>query len=269
MTRLLFLTFAGKFRGNDTPARDYVDDAAALQREQVNYEVKKYDESLGGLETLYHEDEEHSDHHHHHIVPKESPWVITAALAVLAVFGGFFGLVGASPIGISWWQGFIHFGHAEHEVTNWMVVGISTAMALGGVATGWAIWGLKPQAATRLFHTGWVQGLRAVLVNRYYIDAFYDKVLIRGMMEFAKALWMFDIWVIDLLVNAVGAGTKLFAYAYAWFDLWVVDGLVNLAGYMWLGIKWAIRPVQSGQLQHYMLVTLLSAVLLWLFKYLF
>jgi hypothetical protein len=123
--------------------------------------------------------------------------------------------------------------------------------------------------ATRLFHTGWVQGLRAVLVNRYYIDAFYDKVLIRGMMEFAKALWMFDIWVIDLLVNAVGAGTKLFAYAYAWFDLWVVDGLVNLAGYMWLGIKWAIRPVQSGQLQHYMLVTLLSAVLLWLFKYLF
>lgn len=269
MTRLLFLTFAGRFRGNDEPSPDYVADMEALQQQQVSYEVKRYDESLGGLETLYHEDEEHGDDHHHEVQPRESPWVITAALMVLALFGGFFGLLGAAPIGINWWQGFIHFGHTEHEATNWVVVGISTAMAFGGVATGWVIWGLKPQAAMRAFRASWVQALRTLLLNRYYIDAFYDKVLVRGMMEFAKALWAFDKWVIDLIVNAVGAGTKLIAYAYAWFDLWVVDGLVNLAGYMWLGIKRVIRPVQSGQLQHYMLVVLISAVLLWLFKYLF
>jgi len=75
--------------------------------------------------------------------------------------------------------------------------------------------------------------------------------------------------VVDLMVNAVGAGTKMFSYAYAWFDLWVVDGLVNLAGYMWLGVKRCIRPLQSGYLQHYMLVLLIAAVLFWVVRYIF
>jgi len=269
MTRLLILTFSGRYRGNDEPSEDFTEDVAKLQVEQENWEIKKYDRSLGGLKTLYHEDEEHEDHGAHPHKPQESPWVITASLVVLALFGGFFGLVGAAPVGITWWQGFITFGHAHHAEVNWLVMGISTAMALGGVLTAYLIWGVKFAVFKQLYRTRWVRGLQTVLVNRYYMDHFYDGVIIRGFTMASKALWVFDIWVVDLIVNAVGAGTKMFSYAYAWFDLWVVDGLVNLAGYMWLGVKRCIRPMQSGYLQHYMLVLIVAAVLFWVVRYIF
>ncbi|RLA82677.1 MAG: hypothetical protein DRG31_07055 [Deltaproteobacteria bacterium] len=269
MTRLLILTFAGKYRGNDAPTEDFVEDQAKLQSEQENWEIKKYDRSLGGLKTLYREDEEPEKHEEHRHVPRESPWVVGASLIVLALFGGFFGFVGAVPLGITWWQGFITFGHAHHAEVNWLVMGISTAMALGGVFVAYIIWGAKFAVFMRLYRTRLVQVLQAVLANRYYMDHFYNGIIVRGFMVLAKASRIFDTWVVDLIVNAFGAGTKMFAYAYAWFDLWVVDGLVNLAGYMWLGIKRGIRPLQSGYLQHYMLVLIIAAVLFWVVRYFF
>jgi len=148
-------------------------------------------------------------------------------------------------------------------------MGISTLMALGGVFCGYLIWGAKLPQFTQLYRRRWVRAAQGLLANRYYLDHFYDGVIVRAVMALAKACWSFDIWVVDLLVNAAGAGAKMFAYAYAWFDLWVVDGLVNLAGYVWLGLKRVIRPVQSGYLQHYMLVVLLAIIVFWAVKYLF
>jgi proton-translocating NADH-quinone oxidoreductase chain L len=278
MTRLLILTFAGKYRGNDAPGGDYLADKAALQAEQAKWETRKYGASMGGLETLYHEDKEHTapsehgkddhSHGHHAHTPQESPWVITAALVVLATFGGFFGLVGAAPLGIHWWQGFIHFGEG-HEGVNWLVMGISTVMAFGGLLTGYLVWGAKLPVFQALHKLAAVKIVHSILSHKYYIDEFYNGVIIRGLVLSAIGLWKFDMWVIDMLVNAIGAGTKGLAYAYSWFDHWVVDGTVNLAGMMWLGLKWCIKPVQSGYIQHYVLAILITAVVFWVARYLF
>ncbi len=279
MTRLLILTFAGKYRGNDEPGEGYLSDKAALYVEQANWETSQYGESLGGLETLYRENSVQSPHdghskdahaHGHHIhTPKESPWVITAALVALAAFGGFFGLLGAVPLGIHWWKDFIHFGYGSHESVNWLVMGISTAMAFGGLLTGYLIWGLKLPLFHTLHKLSPVKVIQNILAHKYYLDEFYNGVIVRGLVLAAIGIWKFDIWVIDLIVNAVGSGSKMLAYAYAWFDLWVVDGLVNLAGMMWLGMKKCIRPVQSGYVQHYILVIVITALVFWAAKYVF
>ena len=277
MTRLLIMTFGGRYCGADARDAEFLADKAALQTEQVNWEIKKYGESMGGLDTLYVPPEEHGERDEHHAEkshghdhsPNESPWVVLTALVVLSLFGGFFGLVGAVPIGISWWQGFIQFGHAGHESVNWLVMGISTAMALGGVLTGYLIWGLKLPIFKALHKLAPVKAMHRLLAHKYYIDEFYNGVIVRGLVLSAQGLWKFDIWVVDLIVNAVGSGAKMFAYAYAWFDLWVVDGLVNLAGMMWLGIKWCIRPAQSGYVQHYILAIVITAVVFWVAKYVF
>lgn len=279
MTRLLIMTFGGRYRGADAKDAGFLADKAALQTEQVNWEIKRYGDNMGGLDTLYVSPEEHSAHaehntekshaHAHAHTPNESPWVVLAALVVLAIFGGFFGLLGALPIGIHWWQDFIHFGHAGHESVNWLVMGISTAMALGGVLTGYLVWGVKLPVFKALHKLVLVKAMHSLLAHKYYIDEFYNGVLVRGLVLAAHGFWKFDIWVIDLLVNAVGSGSKMFAYAYAWFDQWVVDGLVNLAGMMWLGIKRCIRPVQSGYIQHYILAIVITTVVFWVAKYVF
>ncbi len=300
MTRLLILTFSGTYRGNDTPPEDYLEDKRKLENQQIAWEVKRYGQSLGGLATLYlqpalsreqlltdggdrevagsenpsrpHLGQEIGGHHpagtHHVHTPKESPWVVCTALIVLAFFALFFGFVGAAPLGINLWQSLIHVG-PPHEEVNWLVMGISTAMAFGGLVTGYVIWGAKPSFALRAYHLPWTRAVEKVLVNKFYFDEFYEGYIVRSVMLLARAFWAFDLWVIDLLVNAFGAGAKLFAYAYAWFDLWVVDGLVNVAGYLWLGVKWLIRPIQSGYLQHYMLLVLLWAILLFVYRYFF
>jgi NADH-quinone oxidoreductase subunit L len=280
MTRMLIMTFGGRYCGADPRDAEFLNDKAALQKEQVNWEIKKYGASLGGLDTLYVPPEEHGERDEHHgeekghghghaRTPQESPWVVLTALVVLAAFGGFFGLVGATPLGIHFWQGFIKFGEGGEEGVNWLVMGISTAMALGGVLTGYLIFGLQLPIFKTLHKTALIRAIHSLLAHKYYIDDFYNGVIVRGLVLAAQGLWKFDVWVVDLLVNAVGSGVKMFSYAYAWFDLWVVDGLVNLAGMMWLGIKWCIRPVQSGYIQHYILAIVITAVVFWVAKYVF
>jgi NADH-quinone oxidoreductase subunit L len=278
MTRMLIMTFAGKYCGADPRDAEFMTDKNALQTEQVDWEIKKYGASMGGLETLYVPPEEHGERDEHHKeetghshghTPQESPWVVLTALVVLATFGGFFGLVGATPMGIHLWQGFIKFGEAGEEGVNWLVMGISTAMALGGVLTGYLIFGAKLPIFRTLHELAPIKAMHRLLIHKYYLDDFYNGVLVRGLVLVAVGLWKFDMWVVDMLVNAIGSGMKGLAYAYSWFDHWVVDGLVNLAGMMWLGLKWCIKPVQSGYIQHYVLAILITAVVFWVARYLF
>ncbi len=295
MTRLLILSFAGTCRFVAPPPPDYLFDKERLNRQQVEWEIKKYGKSLGGLATLYQEEPAASSatpdgggnmkleltkeltsnigsHHESHSqpahLPKESPWVVCTALIVLAFFATFFGFIGASPISIHLWHKLVHFGEL-HESVNYLVLAISTIMAFSGLVIGYLIWGLKVSFFLKAYNHPWIKAVEHVLINKYFFDDFYEGYIVKPVVWLAKAFWAFDIRVVDMLVNVVGSGAKLFAYAYAWFDLWVVDGLVNLAGYIWLGIKWLIRPMQSGYLQHYMLLILIWAIILFVYRYLF
>jgi len=236
MTRLFAMTFLGdKYRGDEAPH------------------------------------DEHDDEHHapHGALPKESPFNMTIPLIVLGTLGllwGFTGIPGVFP----WFQTFVQdglFAHPHMPHINWFVLILSTFMGLAGVGVGWMIFVSKSTAFAGI--SARFIWLKTLLVNKYYMDDLYTGMLspliVRNVedtkLSLARIFFIFDQYVIDFAVNAVAALTKFFALLSGWFDKTVVDGLVNAAGLMWIAINWVIRRVQSGYIQTYIFVILLSTVL--------
>jgi len=195
----------------------------------------------------------------HDARPHESPQVMTVPLIVLAIFSAGIGLVGA-PFFASPFAKFIHFGSADSVAFDPTLALVSTGIALAGIAT-----------ALVMYRWHWVSSaivqqsfapLYAVLVHKYWWDEFYQYTVVRPTLWVGQQLRVFDLYVIDGAVNAVGFTIVWFARLYRVFDLYVVDGAVNLIGWtaQWLGRR--LRYLQTGQPQNYLLVIALGIILL-------
>ncbi|MDT7541744.1 MAG: NADH-quinone oxidoreductase subunit [Acidobacteriota bacterium] len=77
--------------------------------------------------------------------------------------------------------------------------GISVAIGLIGIAIGWTYFKKRPLAR-----------LPKLLENKYYVDEFYDAAIINPIkMGSREGLWkIFDVGVIDWLVNGLARGTR-------------------------------------------------------------
>lgn len=236
MTRLFAMTFLGdKYRGDEAP-----------------------------------HDEHHDDHHSPKgALPKESPLNMTIPLIVLGTLGLLWGLTGIPKLN-PWFQMFVQdglFAHPHAPEFDFFVLILSTLVGLAGLAVGWMIFVNKSKAFAGLGAR--FQWLKTLLENKYYMDHFYTGMLsplfVRSVgdnkLSLARIFFLFDQHVIDFLVNAVAALTRFFAILSGWFDKTIVDGLVNAAGYMWLMLNWIIRRVQSGYIQTYLFVIIVSLAL--------
>jgi NADH-quinone oxidoreductase subunit L len=102
------------------------------------------------------------------------------------------------------------------------------------------------------------------LLNKYYVDEFYDytvtgrrKVgpLRLGMMGLGSFLWKFDANVIDGGVNGAGWITRMSGTLSSLWDKWIIDGvLVNGPAYFTKVLSYPVRAVQWGLVQWYALV---------------
>jgi NADH-quinone oxidoreductase subunit L len=205
MGRVICLTFLGEYRGG-APAEESASHAR---------------------------DEEHAASTHHDAEPHESPRVMTLpliALAVMAVVAGVFNLP---------WS-FLGLDHEiEHllvgalpdenlvEVAKFQygVAAASTAVALGGIAIAWVVYGAKiipSSLLARIF-----KPLHILLENKYYADVLYERV------------------IVDLLFYRLGGGVL------ALFDRLVIDGAVNGVGITARRSASVLRYVQTGQFQTY------------------
>jgi NADH-quinone oxidoreductase subunit L len=112
------------------------------------------------------------------------------------------------------------------------------------------------------------------LLNKCYVDEFYDKVFtgrsevggVRlGAIGAGEALWKTDSVLIDGGVNGAGWLTRTLGYISNWWDKWVVDWLcVNGPAVVINMLSKPMRMVQAGLLQWYALVMVFSvAGLLW------
>ncbi len=102
--------------------------------------------------------------------------------------------------------------------------------------------------------------------NQWYIDAFYNKVVVSGILMFSKAASWVDRKIIDGSIHALSNLTIGLARAAAWFDKYVIDGLSHLAAF---GVRLTanfIRYFQSGKIQYYLFS--MMAIVLMLFIYL-
>jgi NADH-quinone oxidoreductase subunit L len=176
MFRIIFMTFAGEYRG---PAAQAEHTASG---------------TLGGGHgsVMDHGSGEHEGH----AGPHESPWVMLIPLIVLAVLAVAVGWVNAT----GWFAGFLT-GHEEEITYNIPVMGTSLGVALLGIFFAYAVYGAKwipAESFTRSAAMAWVH---KVVINKYYMDHLYGWLISTVMLGFFSALAWFDVNVVDGVVN--------------------------------------------------------------------
>jgi NADH-quinone oxidoreductase subunit L len=114
----------------------------------------------------------------------------------------------------------------------------------------------------------------STLLNKYYVDEFYDKAFtgrsevggVRlGALGAGEAAFQLDVGLIDGGVNGAGWTTRVLGFVSAWWDKWIIDwlcvnGPANVARMLSTPVRW----MQWGLVQWYALVMVFGvAGLLW------
>ena len=262
--RLLYLTFHGKERFRDVAHGTHDDHAQAAAAHDADAAQAAVD---AGHEESEHahaghgaHDDAHDDHGHHGPVePKESPWVVTVPLVLLAIPSIFIGFLTIGPMLF----GKDMTGH--HAVQPFFQGAIEVAERHGAMA-----------ALAEGFHGAWAMALHG----------FKTPVLYLALAGFALATFLY-LFRLDLAARArtmlalpvrildnkygfddlwikgfAGGGLGLGKLASRFGDTWLIDGIVN--GSAWLVDRFALlaRRLQSGYLYHYAFAMILGLIVL-------
>jgi NADH-quinone oxidoreductase subunit L len=134
--------------------------------------------------------------------PHESPAVMWVPLAILAVLS----LVGGMLFRIP--EFLRAFFPAEAEVENPMLMYISVASGLAGIAIAYVMYLAKPGMADSLART--LQAPYQLIYNKYFVDEIYDATVVKPLVGGSRlVLWKgVDAGLIDGIVNGIGARTR-------------------------------------------------------------
>jgi len=197
---------------------------------------------------------------HAHESPRWMTWPLVF-LAFLSIFAGW--------VALPWlhhgYSSFVYYGEVHHAGPNYMLMVISTIVAVSGIGLAYLIYYRQTISADRLAER--FRPIYTLLYNKYYFDEFYDLILIRPIMAFARFMWTFDAGVIDGLVNLTGRATILWSDIKEWFDTWIVDGAVNGVGWLVRQGSALLRFMEPGKVQFYALFVLAGVVMAALAKY--
>jgi NADH-quinone oxidoreductase subunit L len=146
-----------------------------------------------------------------------------------------------------------HLEHTEHTAHL-------TAMMISILVAGLGIWVAtmayywkKINPATYQLKLGVVY---RGMYNKWWFDEMYNAVAVKGTLLFCSILAWFDNTVVDGLVNGSAWVMRHTSYVSGWFDNTVVDGLVNFTA-TFVGF-WGkfVRFFQGGQIQRYIFYSL-------------
>lgn len=198
---------------------------------------------------------------------QETHWTMTVPLIVLSVFAIAYGWVGipewfSGGLIPNWFHEFVGSTLAELPAeTPFNIIPLLTSLtvALGGLFIGWLVY--------RNIQTVEQDFLQIpVLKNKYYIDEIYNTIFIKPSYWFAETVvykWI-DKGLIDGTLHLIGKVTAdIGSTIRNYFDIPVINRFFG-DGTGWL-IKWTglnLRPIQSGRIQQYMLVSLLVLLLI-------
>ena len=168
----------------------------------------------------------------------ESPALMTAPLLLLAVLAVTLGVVA-----IDWgaavstdYRGFAYWltmGHEKFHIVPWLTVA-SLALAVGGIAIGWHIYGRRgygEQAhhavASRFY------AMHRILLNKYYMDDLYQWAIDRVALAFSGLVALFDRAVVnDRAVDGSALAVRLTGW---WLRLTQTGRLYNYGAAMAAG----------------------------------
>ncbi len=249
MFRLVFMTFAGGYRG---PAWEAAGHGAAQAA------APHADAAL--------------DHGWHG--PHESPTAMTFPLMALAVGAMVAGLIGI-PAALGGGNVIEQFLEPSFTVAHQVGVAapaaepeaphVSRAGELGLMGFSVLIAGVGFLLARKLYVTSpeisdqlaerWA-GAHRTLSNKYYVDELYNSTVVSGTFASGRGLWAFDRHVVDGAVNGSSWLTLVSSWLSGLTDRTVVDGLVNLVGRACEEASFWFRRLQSGLVQNYALLML-------------
>jgi len=205
-------------------------------------------------------------------------WLPLVILAFFAIFAGFIGVKADMP-GFGVINGAFQTGSGLERFVEGTVMPVveleklpvdlrpmifGSLAGLFGLFLGWWIYGRKSLTAGQRDPLEVRMGaLYTVLTNKYYIDEIYNYAFVRPVQRFS--VWMGDVVDrkgIDGVLHGIAHGAMSMAFAFRSFDTKVVNGGADgLAG----GVKsfghW-LRDIQTGRIQNYLLLVLVSVVLL-------
>lgn len=137
--------------------------------------------------------------------PHESPPLMTLPLIALAILATVGGLVGTPWHNL--WAKWIYYGYPKLHEPDYMVMGLSVILAVGGISLAYQMYVKNIQMAHDMANR--FRGIHTLLYNKYYVDEIYlwfNHTFIDGA---ARLIYLFDIYIVDgLIVNGIGALTK-------------------------------------------------------------
>ena len=160
---------------------------------------------------------------------------------------------------------------------NLAPVALSVIVAVGGLLLGWLVY--RRYAAAGAVPAGAVEEVSplerpdplqrplgrvwVLWQGKYYFDELYDKVFVQGTLRLSR--WLFNVddgWIIDPFVDWVGRFWRRVSEASRWADTHIVDAVVDGVGSVtqWSGN--AVRTIQTGRVQNYLLVALVTVSVL-------
>ena len=196
--------------------------------------------------------------------PAERGWALPLWLAfVLALLGS-----------AGWGLGYIWFSSAFSKGAAWkwgaMLSGeglagllASQLLVWGGIGLSWYLHVARPSAAEQLLQRRWLKPLAGFFANGMYLRELFTTLVGRTGELLAILCGMAEISVLEYLTQGTGRFGRWLAGASRWIDDHVVDG----ARYRVCQVAWLLRAGharywQTGQIQQYMFIILLSALAL-------
>ena len=217
------------------------------------YSFRMYFLVFHGKERFDHDPHAHHDSHGHSHTPHESPWVVTLPLVLLAIpsvgigyltmddmlLGDFFSdairvNAVAHPAMTELREAFHSpWAMAEHALTS-----VPFGLAMAGVLTAFYMYMLHP--AVPAFIQRRLSPLHSLLMNKYFLDDFNEKILARGTRWLATGLWkggdqgVIDGWIVNgswhVIAKCASMARRLqtgFLYHYALMMILGMFGLVT------------------------------------------
>ncbi len=99
-----------------------------------------------------------------------------------------------------------------------------------------------------------------VSYHEWYIDQFYNKVIVRAVMALSKSLSWIDRNVLDGFINGLANLMVRISKVAAWFDYNIIDGISRLLTFIVRITANFVRRFQGGKVQYY-LFSMLAIVL--------
>ena len=197
------------------------------------------------------------------IHPHESPKVMTVPLGILAVFAIFIGMVG-SPFMNHAFQNFMYLGQAHESDSlepDYLVMGLSTLLALFGIGIAYLLYILNKKILPQRMRQHFTL-LYNLVYNKYYIDEIYNFLFIKPSIRLSHLAFKFDLRVIDGTVNNIARIVVILSKIASWIDRYIVDGAVNMMARAVELFSLALRRIQTGYIQTYLLIAFFGLVII-------